>query len=61
MAEKQVAGLLPWSWCMAIGMLRVQLGRGQHQVAQVVVLRVGARAARGLDDDRRVGLRGRLP
>ena len=40
------------------GDLRVQLGGGQHQVAQVVVVGVGAGAAAGLDDDRAVGLGG---
>ena len=56
----QVAGLLPWSWCMTIGNLGIELGGGQHQVPQVVVLRVGAGAARGLHDDGRLGLLGRL-
>ena len=36
--------------------VRVELGRRDHQVAQVVVVRVRTRAARGLDDHRRIGL-----
>ena len=40
--------------------LRIELGGGEHQVPQVVVLRVGPGAARGLHDDRRIGLLGRL-
>ena len=55
-----VAGLLPWSWCMAIGNIRIQLGGGQHEVPQIVVLRIRAGAARGLHDDGRIGFAGRL-
>ena len=51
-----VSGLLPWSWCMTIGNLGIQLGRREHQVAQIVVLRVRAGAAARLDDHRRLGL-----
>ena len=40
--------------------VRIQFDRRQHQVPQVSVLRVGARTARRLDDDRRVGLFGRF-
>src|SRR5262249_25135024 len=40
--------------------LRVQLGRGQHQVPQVGVLRVAAGAATRLDDHGGVNLLGRL-
>lgn len=40
--------------------LRIQLGGRQHQVIQETILAVGARAARGLDDHRRLGLAGRL-
>ena len=43
------------------GNIRIELGRGQHQVAQVVVLRIGAGAAGGLHDDGRFGLAGRPP
>jgi hypothetical protein len=45
---------------MTIGISRIQLGRGQHQVPQVSVLRILPGAAGGLDDDRRIGLAGRL-
>ena len=40
--------------------LRIQLGGRQHQVIQKPVLRVGASAPAGLNDDRRLGLAGRL-
>ena len=39
---------------------RVELGRGEHQVAEVVVLAVAAGAPRGLHDHRRIGLLRRL-
>ena len=42
------------------GDLRIQLGGRDHEVAQVVVLGVGAGAAGGLDDDGGVGLLGRF-
>ena len=38
--------------------LGIELGRGEHEVLQVVVLRVGAGAARGLHDDGRLGFAG---
>ena len=38
--------------------LGIELGGGEHQVPQIVVLRVGAGAARGLHDDGRLGLAG---
>lgn len=38
----------------------VQLGSGEHQVAEVVVLRIGAGPPTGLDNHGRVGLLGRL-
>ena len=40
--------------------LRIKLGRGEHQMAQVVVLRILAGSARSLHDHRRIGLLGRL-
>ena len=36
--------------------LRIELGGRDHQVIQEAVLRIGARAAAGLDDHRRLGL-----
>ena len=39
--------------------LGIQLGRGQHQVEEVEVFGKLARAAAGLDDDRRLGFLGR--
>ena len=60
MADLQVSGLLPWSWCSTMGISGYSFGGRQHQVMQVPVLRVGARAAAGLDDHGRLGFARRL-
>ena len=47
MADLQVSGLLPWSRCSADRDLRIELGRGQHQVPEeAVVACTSARPAR---------------
>ncbi len=55
MALLQVSTLLPWSRCRTVGNLGVELRGGEHQVIQEPVLRIGARAAAGLHDHRRLG------
>ena len=40
--------------------LRINFGRGDHQVVQEPILRIGTRTAAGLDDHRRLGFAGRL-
>ena len=40
--------------------LGIKFGGGQHQVIQILVLRIGARATAGLNDDGRTGFPGSL-
>ena len=59
-AVRQVASLLPWSWCMQSGICGIDLGQRVDHLGQHDVVGVGAGAARRLDDHRRVGGLGRL-
>jgi hypothetical protein len=54
----QVAAPLPWSRCTQNRYLRMDFGDRIHHVPEHDVVGVGPRAARGLEDDRRIDARG---
>ena len=59
MALLQVSKLLPWSWCMAMGISGFSSAAARMRLKEIAVLGELARAAAGLDDDRRPGFLGR--